>query len=541
MKTAQDIIDEAAYLRTKKSSLATFFQEVVDFVLPDKANVTRFVNPGERRGTERFDSTAVEAAEILAGNLASTLTPQASVWFTLQCADEKLNAMKPVRDWLEDCGDLMLSAMAKSNFYLCADEIYLDLVGFATACPYIEMVEGRLHFQAWPVREYTFVFDAGGRVAGIYREFTMKPAQIVQRFTGRPGFKEFGAKVTDAMQDTAKPEARHADVKMIHVIYRRAFYHPEKRGGKNMPIASCYVNADDRVIVSEWGYEEMPANVVRWRVAGMDDAGFGRGPAFTAMPDIRSLNSAKRMMHRAAAKDIDPPLLVDDKGVVGSIRTTPNGITYRRPGANIEYLTSGQRIDLAQFDIQGLQQQIRACFYADHLRLPPPQNQPMTATEIQIRWELMERLIGPTLGRLQVELFNPVIERVFGLMMRAQMLPPPPPEILQTNAEIDVEYVGPLARAQQMPDVIAMERALQFAGNVAALTGDPSPFDLLDTDEAVKRAAVLQGVPSEVLRSDDQVAQIRQQRAEAQQAQQDRADVALTADVAAKAGKVAPQ
>lgn len=41
MKTAQDIIDEAAYLRTKKSSLATFFQEVVDFVLPDKANVTQ--------------------------------------------------------------------------------------------------------------------------------------------------------------------------------------------------------------------------------------------------------------------------------------------------------------------------------------------------------------------------------------------------------------------------------------------------------------------------------------------------------------------
>jgi len=341
--------------------------------------------------------------------------------------------------------------------------------------------------------------------------------------------------VLKAVSETAQPEDRHKAVKMVHAIYPRKNYDSRRRGQANMPYASCYVNVDDQVVVAEGGYEEMPANVTRWRVTS-DDNGWGRGPAFTAMPDIRSLNAAKRMMHRAAAKDIDPPLIIDDKGVIGSVRTVPNGITYMRAGSRIEHLTSGSRMDLAQFDIADLKAQIRSCFFADHLRLPPPQSQPMTATEIQIRWELMERLMGPTLGRLQVELLNPVIERVFGLMMRAGMLPAPPQEL--NEQEIDIEYIGPLARAQQMPDVVAIERVFQTAANISAVTGDPAPFDLLNADEAVKRAAMLQGVPSEVLRDEDEVKEIRAQRAEQQQAMQDRQDVALTADVAQKASKM---
>lgn len=535
---AERIAREAAYLKTRKANVANFFQEVVDYVLPDRSNVTRFSSPGERRGVERYDSTAVEAAEILAGNLASTLTPQSAAWFTLGTANEALNMKRSVRDWTEDCRDLMLSAMAKSNFYLAIDEVYLDLVGFATACPYTEMVNGRLHFLTWAAGEYVFAMDASGKASTVFREFNMSAAQIVERFTNHPGKKEFGAKVQAALAENAQPDDKHKPIKMLHAIYPRTNYDPRKRGAKNMPIVSCYVNADDKVIVAEGGYEEMPANVVRWRVAS-DDDGWGRGPAFTAMPDIRSLNAAKRMMHRAAAKDLDPPLVIEDKGVIGSVRTMPNGITYKRRGAEMDYLTSGQRMDFAQFDIADLKAQIRSCFYADHLRLPPPQSQPMTATEIQIRWELMERLMGPTLGRLQSELLNPIIERVFGLMLRAGMLPAPPPEL--EGQEIDIEYIGPLARAQQMPDVIAIERAFQTAANISAVTGDPAPLDLLNADEAVKRAAMLQGVPSEILRDDDEVAQIRAGRAEQAQAMQDRADVALTADVASKAAKIPNQ
>lgn len=536
MDIIERTLTELAHLQSAKSSMSTFWQEVTDYVLPDRSDVTRFAEPGARRGVTRYDSTAVEAAEILAGNMSATLTPQSLVWLALGLANEELNTKQRVRDWCEDCRDIILQALAKSNFYLAMDEVYLDLVGFATAAPYTELVDGRLSFSAWPVREYAFTVGADGRARDVYREFKQTPMQIFERFARHPGLREMGRTVEEALRPGAAPEAKHAPVRVVHVIRPRDDYDPRRKDARNMPIASLYINADDRTVIAEGGYHEMPVSITRWRVTS-DDAGWGRGPAWTAMPDIRSLNEARRMIHKAAAKDLDPPLVIDNKGVIGSVRTGPSGITYVRPGARLEPLQSGNRMDMTMFETEALRSQIRSCFYADHLRLPPPQAQPMTATEIQIRWELMERLLGPTLGRLQVELLNPIIERVFGLMMRAGQLPEPPEEVLE--AEMNIEYMGPLARAQQMPDIVAIERAYQTAGNIATLTGDPSPLDNLDADAAIRRAAILQGVPAEVLRDEEAVAEMRQQRAEQQAELAAKQDAALAADVAAKAGKVA--
>ena len=57
----------------------------------------------------------------------------------------------------------------------------------------------------------------------------------------------------------------------------------------------------------------------------------------------------------------------------------------------------------------------------------------MTATEVQVRYELMQRLLGPTLGRFQSEFLNPLIERVFGIMFRANAFLPAPEIFLKDN------------------------------------------------------------------------------------------------------------
>lgn len=530
----QDIIELVNYLQARKGSLSSFLQEVVDFILPDRANVSRFENPGARRGITRYDSTAVEAAEILAGNMAANLTPQSGSWLNYAMADEKLNDIEDVRAWCDEASSITLRALGKSNFYLTMDELYLDLAGFNTACLYSEMVNNRLNFTAWPIRDYTFTMGPDGRTRCLYRDFKMSAENVYKRFNGARGFKQWGAKVEMAMSEQAKPVDRLQMIRIIHEISPREDYNPRRKGRDNMPIRSRYINVDDRVVIAEGGYEEMPANVVRWRLAADDDDGWGRGPGFTSMPDVRSLNNMVRMQHRAAAKDLDPPLVIENRGVIGSVRTTPNGITYVRRDARFEYLTSGQRIDLAQYDLEQMRAQVRAVFFTDHLRLPPPQGTPMTATEMQMRWELMERLLGPTLGRLVVELLNPAVERVFGLLLRAGQIPQPPQQVL--NQEINIEYVGPLARAQQMQDVTAIERAYQLAGNLAAVTGDTSVFDNFNTDEAVLIGARLQGLPAKVYRDSKQRDTMREQRAADAQAMQDRQDVALAADVANKAG-----
>jgi hypothetical protein len=526
-----EIIEMHNYLDTTKRTLATEFQEIVDYVLPDRSNVQRWESPGQRRGTVRYDSTAVEAAEILAGNLAATLTPQASVWFQLVTKNPQLRQMKKVVDWCQEVRDLMLGAMSTSNFYLAMDEVYLDLVGFGTAAPYAEMLNGRLHYQCWPIKDYVFTVGIDGRANAIYRKFKMTAEQVFNRFSRHPGKKELGDIVTAAMSSTADAQASQREIEVIHCIAPREKYTPGKPGFQNMPIESVYVNVDDRVIMAEGGYEEMPVSIARWRVTS-DDAGWGRGPGSTSMPDVRSLNAAKRMIHRAAAKDLDPPLIIEDRGVIGSVRTTPNGITYKRKGAEVDYLTSGSRMDLGIFDVQELKSQIRSVFYADHLRMPPPQGTPMTATETQIRWELMERLLGPTLGRVMTELLNPGVERTFGLMMRTGQLPEPPQEMMEE--EIDIEYQGPLARAQKQPEIAAIERTFAAAAGLDQMTQSNAATMRLNPDEAVKILARLHGFPADGLRDDDEIAAMQQQQQEAMAAQQERQDAALAADMAGK-------
>ena len=154
---------------------------------------------------------------------------------------------------------------------------------------------------------------------------------------------------------------------------------------------------------------------------------------------------------------------------------------------------------------------IRQAFYSDQLQLQEgPQ---MTATEVQVRYELMQRLLGPTLGRFQTEFLNPLIERVFGIMFRAGALMPAPDVIQDTT--IDVEYVGPLARSQRMEEAVAIERLYTLAMNIAQV--DPAIMDNIDHDNAIRMRAKLLGVPKTVLRGKDQVDEMRAAQAEAQQ------------------------
>ena len=112
---------------------------------------------------------------------------------------------------------------------------------------------------------------------------------------------------------------------------------------------------------------------------------------------------------------------------------------------------------------------------------------------------------------------NPLIERVFGIMLRANAFLPAP-EMLEGQS-VDVEYVGPLARSQKMEEAVAVERLYQLAMQVAQV--DPSIMDIINHDEAIRTRAALLGVPKSILKSVVEVDQMRQDRAMQEQMQQE--------------------
>ena len=79
----------------------------------------------------------------------------------------------------------------------------------------------------------------------------------------------------------------------------------------------------------------------------------------------------------------------------------------------------------------------------------------MTATEVQVRFDLMQRILGPILGRLEYELQSPIIERGFNILFRAGKLGQMPSALIDAlnRGGLSITYMGPLSRAQKQQEI----------------------------------------------------------------------------------------
>ena len=500
-------------LNTMSSTRGTWedhWQEILDYVMPRKADVTFTRTKGEKRTELLFDSTAMTSTTLLAATMQGTLTSPSLQWFTIRIREDEINLDRDVQLWLEDAAKRMYNLFNQTNFNTEVHELYLDLVAMGTGCLFIE--EGnkgfnvdQIHFKAMHISEYYVQENVSGYIDTLYRKYKLSARQAVQEF----GEDNVGEKVLEAAKD--KPDK---EFNFIHAVEPLEDY--ERTLGKaatKLPFHSCHVCEEDKMVVRAGGYNEFPYLVPRWSKATGEI--YGRSPSYNALPDIKTLNKAVEIGLKAWAKAIDPPLLVQDDGVIGKVRMTPGGITVIRSDAAVKPLQIGANWQITDMKENQLRTAIRQAYYSDQLQLQDgPQ---MTATEVQVRYELMQRLLGPTLGRFQSEFLNPLIERVFGIMLRANAFLPAP-EMLEGQS-VDVEYVGPLARSQKMEEAVAVERLYQLAMQVAQV--DPSIMDIINHDEAIRTRAALLGVPKSILKSVVEVDQMRQDRAMQEQMQQE--------------------
>ena len=514
-------------LEADRGTWESHWQEILDYVMPRKAEITFLRSRGEKRTEVLFDSTAITANNLLAASLQGTLTSPSLPWFSLKLRDDDANKVRDIQIWLEDTARRMYAVFNESNFNTEVHEMYLDLCSVGTSAIFVEeanegFLQGGLHFNTLHIAEYFIQENSTGRVDTLYRKYKMTARQAVQEF----GEKNIGTKIKEAVK--AKPDTQF---NFIHAVEPTPDYERSvgMKAKTKLPFHSCHVCFEDKMVVRVGGYNEFPYLVPRWSKATGEI--FGRSPSYNALPDIKTLNKAVEIGLKAWAKAIDPPLLVTDDGVIGRVRMTPAGITVVRSDTAIKPLQIGSNWQITDLKENQLRTAIRQAYYSDQLQLQEgPQ---MTATEVQVRYELMQRLLGPTLGRFQTEFLNPLIERVFGIMMRSDALMPRPSEMEGRN--MDIEYVGPLARSQRMEEAIAVERLYQLAMQVVQV--DPTVMDVIDHEQAIRMRATLLGVPKTVLRGEDEVAEIREQRAAAQQQAQEQAMAQQQADTALSQGK----
>jgi hypothetical protein len=502
---ARELKSNLSKLMEQRSTWESHWQECADYTQPRKAEITKERARGDKRNILIFDATAIHALELLAASLHGMLTSSANRWFSLRYKEDLLNDSDEAKEWLEDSTDKMYLAFAKSNFQQEIFEAYHDLICFGTACLMIEQDDiDTVNFSARHIKEIYIQENSKGIVDTIYRRFKMPAHAVVEKF----GLEN----VSREVQNTFKKEP-FEEIELVHVVRPRTIYNENKLDKKNMPYQSVYLEHSSGHIISIGGFREMPYVIPRYLKASTEI--YGRSPAMNALPDVKVLNKMVEVSLKAAAKQVDPPLLVPDDGMLAPIRMSAGSLNYYRSGSRdkIEPLQIGQNISATLNHENQRRDAIAKMFHIDQLVVAS--NRTMTATEVLQRNEEKMRILGPVLGRLQSELLEPMILRVFNIMLRDKLFLPAP-DIL-ANQEIQIEYVSPMALAQKSQELQSLMRGLELFGSI----GQIAPVqDYLDENGLVKEIIKILGLPAKIIKSDSQVQQVREQRAAAQAQQQ---------------------
>ena len=300
MATYEYIKKRVDALANDRGTWESNWQEILDYVMPRKADVTTLRTRGEKRTEVLFDSTAITANNLLAASLHGTLTSPSLAWFNIKLRDENLNKDRDVQVWLEDTGRRMYDNFNDTNFNTEVHELYLDLCSIGTAAIFVE--EGNegfekdgIHFNTLHIAEYYIQENINGKVDTLYRKYKLTARQAVQEF----GEKNLGEKVLQAAKE--KPDKKFS---FIHGVEPTKDY--ERAVGKSntkLPFHSCHVCEEDKMVVRSGGYNEFPYLVPRWSKATGEI--FGRSPSYNALPDIKTLNKAVEIGLKAWAKAID--------------------------------------------------------------------------------------------------------------------------------------------------------------------------------------------------------------------------------------------
>ncbi len=513
----KNIVQRFDMLVSQRKTVEDVWDVINKLVVPFRGDFFRDVSSEHavtwRDNREIFDSTAVDAAGTLAASIHGSLTSPAIRWFELAFRSEELNTDKEARSWLEAASHKCFLALQDSNFNLEANETYIDLVSYGTSM-IIEEVEEKngvfqkLNFQSVPVEETWFEQDHTGQANRSYRRYMWTVDQIATKF-GAEALPEAMREMVDS------PQSMDKKYKVILCIYPRE----DKKNAdiskvlapKERPWGMKYVlHKDSFELGEEGGYYENPAFIPRWRKTSKSM--WGHGPAMIALPDILTINQLVELILKSTEKVVDPPTKVTERGLLSDLDLEPAGLTVVRTMDSMMPYESGARFDVSQLQREQLKQSIRSIFYVDQLELK--ESPAMTATEVQTRYELMQRLLGPTLGRLQSDYLDPLVQRTFNILYRAGQFGELPSSI-GSDGELDIIYTGPLVRAQRADIAQGVSR---WAASLAEL-GEvvPEVLDIPDWDAIAKELGSLEGVPAKLMMSDTEIKKTRKKR-EAQQA-----------------------
>ncbi|MDR2946439.1 MAG: head-tail connector protein [Candidatus Adiutrix sp.] len=521
------ILRRLGSMEQERASWESHWRDISQHFFPRRS---RFLNAGERtnEGDRRNfleSGVGIKKLKNLMAVMQSGITSPSRPWFSLSVQDLKMARTGAVKAWLHHVQQQMVNVFRRSNFYDQIHLLYGELGAFGTGSTLVEDDPvSVIRLRTLTVGEYCIDTDASGRVNTLYRRVRMTARQMAEAWP-------------ETVPDEIRRRAERDNdewLTVIHAVEPNPGYREGSLNARQRRHLSVYM-LENKEVLEVGGFYEFPALCPRWDSTGSDV--YGSSPCMDALPDCRQLQKMTETGRLGLEKQMNPPMGIygiETLDVSPGAMNPMSSLAQGQMGAKPLYEVNLPHAALAQ-DKEAIKNDISEALFNDLLLLISSQNRAMTATQADIMNNEKLLLLGPVLDRLRSELFQPLIERVYGIMDRLGMIAPPPPEM--DGQEINIEFISVLANGQKMAGKASIFETLEFVGTAAQATQNPGVLDKFNVDVAIDEIADMNGVPPSVIRSEEEVEALRAQREQQMQAAQSMAMMKQGVDIAAGGAK----
>ena len=535
MAEKQEMVDKILQLfesmKAERQPWADTVSEVLKYVIPGRASMQVTTSP-QSYAVDRTsrDGTAKTAAYLMANGLLGNVCSQRFKWFRLKPERPEDENIPNAREWLDIVQDVFYHILATGNFYSGAWQNFLDAAtaGLGSMFMTEDLNETTVNFSTFAPKGAYIATNSLNKIDTYVHHLTMTARDILEEYPD--------ASFTDDFKGRAdkKPFDRY---EVIHAIFPRKDRDIYKIDNLNMPFASVHILKAPKTLLRESGFNSFPMSCFRYEYDSEEV--YPHSPSIDGFADIQRLDRTAKATTDVAQITANPPFAVPSE-IYNDFELKPNFKIRAFDMNRLPHpLQTGQNYPIGRDREELYQQQVRDHYFANFfLMLAASENPQMTATEVLERQGEKATVIGGMTARLTSEFLDPIFDRLFVICSQNNWIPEPPEELLRRNVSIKIDYLGPLAQAQQ--------RFLKLQGPMSAMQNFlplveayPQMLDILDPAKFGRHILIEGGMPASLLRSEREYrAIVNQKLLEAQQAQQ--AEVAEKEAKALKDGAVAP-
>lgn len=493
-------------------------------------------NHQERDASGNYQRACAKAAECvnkLASAHMSYITPMAERWFYFE--PSLLKADETVKHYFAQCTDVAIDVLENSNCYTELIGVYIDRVATGTGLLLTEPAADGIGINCIhvPAGTYAMEQDSSHQINTVVRKVMMTPAQMADRF----GMEALSPENAKAAQSPSECYSKQVEVWHIVIPRDTSIAGLRDISPMDMPYASYYIEPGKQNILEESGYMEFPYMATRFTRYG--NQVYGTSPLLSVEDSIDDLRVARETAKIAMQRACMPPTLVP---------TDMLGQMDYRAGAEIpvpiQYMNSALPREFAPvqnipgiYDLrQDYVDDIENALFIPVLEVVSRVDRAMTATEANYRDA--ERILTFTASFTQLKTdMRPFMTRLFNILLRQGAFPENVPMNLVTtfigangeeyemlNIEPRTAYIGKMSQGMKRAHMVGADVTMAKLMELASVSQQPEYTAIVDAEKYARALAIANGMPTDLLRSPNEVKMILQQVQDAQNMQREAAD-----------------